>query len=434
MERDFVVTFMGKKCMAHVNEDTDDFYIRLPLREENGQQYYESITRGTIGKEILGEAIGGWQFSSLRVGDPNYRFNFWILDNGRRICNNPDENTNQYRELNGNFSRTATPKTPSEKLAKNVYETIKQAYEASKLGVLSQETAESIGKLRKRRLDSLLKLMGYSDLTKVKEPVTVSKSYFSLRRVGRILEEYENLAFVYPETREDGSIEYLVDYTRIPDKKTVMRSIDSTRKQVELDEAYMDDQDELIDAIREISAVDEFHRFSEYDLSSQDNARWNNYANTLRKVAMLVLKLNYDFLPQRDREIVGDDFTDISDFYLADEISKIIYSTEFEEACKAEDNWMIEQYNSVETPLQEAQEAAGLSTVLRAAIDKVYREVLVSRDEIRESNRLSYIYNKKYNNKGTAIKYPPQEGEWRKKVVDDSGEIPEMEGGAEHDQ
>lgn len=384
MKKFFEVTFRGKEVLAEVGED-DKYFIPLPQREKDGKTYYEYITRSKLGAEVLGEEIGGWEFVSSRKGDPDYKFSFWILDDGRRICNNPDKNPEQYRELPGKFSRTATPKTSSEELSRDVYDTIKQLYEINRLGV----KAEEIGELRTKTLDTLLKILGYSSPSKVKFPMSTQKSYFALRRIGKFLEGYRSLAFVSPEEREDGTKSFLVDYDGTPNREKVIEDTEETTKQLENAVSFIQEQDEWVRTVREISRQEDFYTVDDYSASNADRGGYSNYARMIRKTAQLLLGLNYDLLSKEDRSGISD-LTTLYGIELEDEISSIIDSSEFEAACSFEDKLMIQQCESVEKPLSEAASSTGFSTVLRTSLEKVYRSVVLSRSEkqaaIREYN------------------------------------------------
>ena len=389
MGKTYDVEFKGEKVSAEISDD-GKYFIKLPLRKNKDEnEYYEYIVRDTLKPEVFGKEVPGWRFTSLKTDDENYNFNFWILDDGTMICN--DSTNPQYRKLDKKFSRTAIPQTPSEELAKNVYSTFKQIFDLDRIGVPAKE----VGKTRKLRLESALKLLGFDDTSKVIYPVEPGKSYYSLRRIGKMLEEYKNLAYVSREINDDGSEDFLVDYIDAPDAEKCIDGNNLTLREVRDDENYMQEYDEWIQTIREIPGVRDFLVDIRASKEKTEPNRLAGYMNIVRRSAQMLMGLNEDLIRPEDMDGI-ENLTTLQGIDLADKISELIDSESFEAACIFEDEWVIGECDRISSLIREIDGPIGVSAGLTTSLISIYRQIQMSRDERSKSVKKYNEIRKKF--------------------------------------
>ena len=306
------------------------------------------------------------------------------------ICN--DTTNPQYRKLDQKFYRTATPKTPSEELAKTAFSVIRQVYDLDRIGVPAKE----VGQVRKARLATALKLLGFENTSQVNYPVEPGKSYYSLRKLGRLLENYRSLAYVTREINEDGTEDFLVDYVGVPSMEHCVDGTNITMREVEDDEKYMQDFDEWVQTIREIPGVKDFLVDIRESKEKNEPNRLAGYMNIVRRTGQMLLGLNEDLVDPQDLEGV-ENLTTQQGIDLADKISELIDSESFASACKFEDEWVISECDRVSTLIKEVEGPIGVSTVLATTLLSLYRQLQMSRDEraklVKEYNRMRNIFD-----------------------------------------
>lgn len=404
MRKTYDIDYRGEKVTATIlsdeelkesgrtdGQDVGKYTVELPLRKnKDGNEYYEYIVRDELSPDVFGEAKLGWRFTSLRVGDNDYKFNFWLLDDGTMICN--DTTNPQYRKLDQKFYRTATPKTPSEELAKTAFSVIRQVYDLDRIGVPAKE----VGQVRKARLATALKLLGFENTSQVNYPVEPGKSYYSLRKLGKLLENYRSLAYVTREINEDGTEDFLVDYVGVPSMEHCVDGTNITMREVEDDEKYMQDFDEWVQTIREIPGVKDFLVDIRESKEKNEPNRLAGYMNIVRRTGQMLLGLNEDLVDPQDLEGV-ENLTTQQGIDLADKISELIDSESFASACKFEDEWVISECDRVSTLIKEVEGPIGVSTVLATTLLSLYRQLQMSRDEraklVKEYNRMRNIFD-----------------------------------------
>lgn len=391
MEKKVEVDYKGKKVFAIVQNDGSCF-IELPYRKNSdGKDFYEYIVRDTLPSKIFGKEMQGWRFTSLRMYDENFRFNFWILDDGTMICN--DSVSRPYRMLEKKFDPLATPTSKSETLAKEIYETIKQVKDHE------YETVSMIGDVRKRRLQTALRLLGYDDASDVSFPLEEGKSYLSLRRIGSILEDYRNLSYVRKTVTPNGVENFVVDRERIPRTTHWRDGAVITDQIVSNDVHYMQEMDDLIAEIRTVPGGENYFLGIREDMEKKDPTGYHAYAGVVRRAAELLIGLNPDLVDEETLSgirlesliLPGKQLTELQGMELADEIAELIDSEEFAKACTFEDKWVIEQCDKAEEIL-ENDEKVEQSTALMNTLIGLVRKVQVSRDERRDAVRQYNFY------------------------------------------
>ena len=388
MDKVFEVNINGERVFADVSED-GRYSIIFPLRKDKeGNECYEHIERDVLGKEVFGKEMPGLRFTSTRMYDKNYKFTFWVLDDGTMIWKDTDNNP--YRSLGKKFDRKAIPETSSEKLAKNIYDTFQMAYEYEKIGM----PAEEVGKSRKDRLSTALLLAGYDRVDDVKLPIRPDKSFFSLRRLGLILENYRNLSYVYREENANGEDCFYLDDTKIPYSKHCADSVERDREQMEADKSAMEAHIEWITRVRSFPGAEDFLYGMEGKMREQDPEGWERYSTVVRKTAEMLLGFNLDLVNEENREGI-EDLTGLQGLELQDKISELIDSDEFSKACIFEDKFVISECDRVGSMIQDAKQDVGVSVSLETTLNSLYRQLQVSREERALSVR---DYNNFYRN------------------------------------
>ena len=168
------ITYKGKKVKIQRDEDGN---IRFPKREDNkGISVEESITREP----------NGWKFSAIK-GNGEF-LNFWLYSDRTMVYENARTDGPVVADMKFN------PMLPNASLINGVcyeiYDVMKQVREYEVLGA----PAEKIGKMRKKSLDIVLKMLGYSNPGKVHAQLDESAGYMALSKIGNQLREYKNFS------------------------------------------------------------------------------------------------------------------------------------------------------------------------------------------------------------------------------------------------
>ena len=402
------IEFRGLKATGIL--DPDNPYIELPVRTgTDGKQHQELISRYTLSKEVLGNEKKGWRLISKEIGtegeNDKIDFEFILVDDGSMVGKKGSENV--YKLLQEEkFSKTAIPRTFSEKMALDIYKAIKVLTEY----LWIERTAETVGTERERLLSQELELLGYTSIADVKRILDPDKSYFSLRRIGNLLEEFRNLNYVYKIKNEDGSEAFHLDYDYAPNQGKCPEEIKSTENQISENKRYMDSYKKWRDEVRGVPVTQQFLLGMQDDIKTNNPKDWIVYSTTVKSVAELILSLNKDLL--LSTITTGKDYSNLRtikgregtpDTTLEDVISEVIDSEKFAKACQIEDEWVASQCRSAEKVLSQAEIDVGHSVVLQTELAAVAREVMASRKERDEAI-------KKYNELQEKYIVPKQEG------------------------
>lgn len=369
MAKHFNVDFKGGVASAKVEDGK--YSILLPYRRsKDGNDYEEWITNDTLSEEVFGEPKKGLHFSSVMIGNENFRFDFWILDDNTMICN--DSKNPQYRSIEEKFDRKAKPTTPSEELAKSVYQTFKQVKDLDRIGI----PAKTAGAIRQLRLATMLKLLGYDYNTEDGTIMENNRPYYALRMIGNMLENYRNLGYISREINEDGTEDFIVDYASIPGDEHCIITKEIIEKQMQDSKRYIDSQEEWLEKVRSVPETSGFLSRMEEKMRMENPDGLENYQNVQRKTLSLILGFDKD-LVQSDSE----DLSRLQGIDLQDKISELIDSEEFSRACSFEDEWIISECDKALATFEQMDQSIETSTVLMTKLNGLFSEVRLSREQ-----------------------------------------------------
>lgn len=307
----FEVLYKGKK--ANAVKINNGIYVKLPTRYgESGREFKESISRDSI----------GWKFSSSIVGNAEYSFNLWLLDNGRIGHYNPKEDKMLVTKEPFNPDIKKEGKLYS--IAIELYKTIEQLEAYEKCDISASKTCED----RIKKLESTLKLLGYPRIEDVKFELDDSKGYLALRRIREQLEHYINLgAYIHLEGSRNQE-----DIIRVKVPEAITReAFDELRVPVIEEDSdnrnFMEKQDDKKDILADYCAQ---------MTKKMPYKEWRIYSNVVKKVTKLLLELNADLVSEKYGLQVSD-LSELSENELKDRIYSLINSKEFSMACEIED-------------------------------------------------------------------------------------------------
>ena len=338
----FEVLYRGKKVNA-IKRDKGEIYVILPKRYgEKGNEFKERILRDSK----------GWKFESFLIDNPEYGFNLWIRDDGKLAYRTLDSNkillTKQVFNPNlnngGKLNNVAT----------ELYNVVEQlnAYERRDIPV------SSTCKLRKKRLEATLKLLGYSSIEEVNEELNDSKGYLALTRIRKQLENYINLGeYIHLEGRED------LIRVNVPEgmaREDFINLAIPVTDEYSSDLEYIKEQEEQREQKR--SLLSDYCEEMSKKIPYSD---WLIYSKVVRETAELYLELNAD--------LINDNIPDSSKLagpVLEDRISKLIDSKEFATACDIEKRFAIREgerlIKRVDSILQSADETMRNSSIMNS--------------------------------------------------------------------
>ncbi len=398
MVKNFNVDFKGGTASARVEDGK--YSILLPYRRsKDGNQYAEWIRNDTLSEGVFGESKKGLHFASIRVAYEGFRFDFWLLDDNTMICN--DSENPQYRSIEKKFDRKAKPTSPSEELAKSVYQTFKQVKDLDRIGM----PAKTAGVMRQLRLATMLKLMGYDYNAEGKSVSENSKPFYALRMIGSILENYRNLGYITREINEDGTEDFIVDYASIPGEDHCTISKEIIERQLQDSKRYMDSHDEWLEKVRSVHGAEGILFGMEDRLKEENPEGWEAYQQVYRRTLELILGL--------DKDLVDSDSEDLSRLQgieLQDKISELIDSEEFNDACAFEDRWVIDECNRALEIFEHADQQVDPSIVLTTRLNGLYDQVVLSREDRTKAVAMWDGYRKIFEGKSKIIlRRPPED-------------------------
>ena len=398
-----------KKASARINEEERDdidsrYFVLLPFwTDEKGREHYDYITRAILDKRVFGREMEGWRFTSSIINSRLYMFDFWLLGDGTMLCNEPEENTRQYRMIPGKFDRNKEPRTYAEQTAKMMYDIVKQVYEMDRIGTL----AESVGEVRKQRMNTALLMLGYESPDRVSVRMNEDEAFFNIRRIRGILENYKNMAYVYREQNESGEYSFNVDYDSIPNSMFTMDGVQMTTEETERDNAFMQEHRDWVDAVRSIPGLSNFLSDMENRIGRADPEGYRNYCNVSKTMGEILLGLNPDLVDDRKSLVGVIDLTMLQGDELKRRIRQLIGSQNFQKACEFEDRWYLGECGRVAKVVEETKGELGdraedrLDFLTETTLKETARRLQMSRDEraqaLEEYDGLRSLYFKKMN-------------------------------------
>lgn len=309
----FEVIYKGEN--ANAVKINNSIYVKLPTRYgERGSEFKETIFKDSI----------GWKFSSSIVDKPQYTFSLWFREDGRIAFHNAKEDKMIVTKEPFNPNINKDGKLYS--IATELYKTIEQleAYEKRDI------SASSICEDRLKKLESTLKLLGYSRIEDVIYELDDSKGYLALRKIREQLKNYINLgAYVHLEGSKN---EEEIIKVNVPDRMT-KEDFDELRVSVleeDIDNRnFMEKQDDKKDILADYCA--QMSKKMPYK-------EWIVYSNVVKKTTKLLLELNADLVREKYGLQVSD-LSQLTENELNERIYSFINSKEFSRACEIEDRF-----------------------------------------------------------------------------------------------
>lgn len=375
----FEITYRGKKIEA-TKHDNGDYSVTLPKRYgKDGSELSETISRDET----------GWCFSSSVVGNPEFFFNLWLRDDGKVAYRNSTDE--ELHVSDKPFDpKVKDPKDPLYAVTKEVYDVVAQFFEYEKLGI----PASKINDLRKLKLSTALKLLGYSTTDEVRGELNDSASYFVLGRIGKQLEEYINLGvYVHNEGIKDGKEVLKVKLPEGNPKDIIMESARPVASELAGDRDFITTQDELLDRHRNFV---EDHCMNMSRKVPYDD--WQIYSSVVRKTAELLIELNYDIVRSLNKQGLPD-YSRLTRNELADKISSLIDSREFSKATDIEDRFIIRETKRLERKVKsfegELVERCGSAEVAKKSALGITLGAL--KEEALATRKERHTYSSQYN-------------------------------------
>ena len=309
-------------------------WSRIRARLTKGGGVYVDLPSRIGYRDSLVLEDRGWRYSSTQDDCIDYYFHVWLKDNGMVSWANDMTRGIQY--VRDPFDPDAPNAGLLNDTVLKVYTIAKtiRDYQARKLPI-----AEAY-ELRKKYLDTTLKMLGYDSIDAVGEELDESKAYLPLNRVVDCLENYKHLGgFVY-------SLEKLGDYDMYTQRfkeditrEEVLEYMQSIQEQVDSNIEFMQKHDKDLALKRRI--------YPDYrdNMSKKTGIYiWDDYKEKVKSVALLLLELNADILTPKQREkLEVPEFEVIDQVCADDKIAKVIDGKAFNDACKVEDEIAYEE-------------------------------------------------------------------------------------------
>ena len=336
----FEVLFRGKKAIA-VKKNNGEIYVNLPVRRsKQGNEIRESISRDA----------NGWKFSCFVVGNSDISFKVWIMDDGRIACYSSKEKKHVIAKEK--FDPNTKKDGQVYNIAKELYKTIQQLEEYKKSDIPVSATY----KLRREKLKTTLKLLGYDSIEQVNSELDDSRCYLSLSRIGEQLEHYINLgAYVHYEGNINDEDTIRVNIPEGMSREDFIGLVSPVTEEFFADKESIGQQEDKIRERQEIipDYCTQISRKIPY-------AEWLLYKRIIQETAQLLLELNADLLSTNERNGLTDS-SSLTGTELEDRISKLIDSRDFSKACNIESRFLV-------------REATRLVKEAEAIISEVYEQ------------------------------------------------------------
>ena len=219
-------------------------------------------------------------------------------------------------------------------------------------------------KLRKKKLETTLKLLGYYSIDEFNTEIDDSKGFLSLATIGKQLENYVNLGeYVHYEGRKNEE-----DVIRVNVPKEISREQFIETAMPVTEECAQDL--EVIEKIdQKTSVLPDYGAKISTKIPDED---WIIYSRVVKETARLVLELNADLVNQ-DSEVEVMDCSQLTGQELEDRISLLIDSSAFSKACEIEKNFIKREaqrlIEKIDSMLEGMDEATYHSSVAKALID-----------------------------------------------------------------
>ena len=376
---------------------TGGVYIDMPLRYGR---------RGAILRDSIVREQRSWRFSSTQDDCIDYYFHMWLDDNGTLSWTNDMMYRREY--ASGKFDPNYPNAGVLNDTAIKLYNVTKRIEDYQKRNLPTREIFE----LRQLYLKTALKMLGYDSVDSVGEKLDDSRGYFGLTKVVDALENYVDLSRVVYSLGKAG--DYDLFQSRIGEDATrenVLEFAKPVKYQIDELVKYMKERE---DGLKEKRLI-----YPEYKKQMSIKAgeyTWDEYEEKVKSVAMLLLELNADLLSEEQRTKFGiKQVMFVEAIESKDKISKLIDTTEFNNVCGIEDEFVYEEaeelvrrinvLNSSDNPAKDIFSREDIVRLLSSELGEL--------EERKQSVTLQQTIHKKYYSK------KPKEAKKLEKVLED---------------
>lgn len=257
------------------------------------------------------------------------------------------------------------------------------------------EALQEIEELRKRKLGSVLYMLGSSISGRKVGKMDVDYNYKALSRIGEELENYVNLIPLYKKETDPKNGDTVISFNEEISKEERDESIKQVEQELEADVDFIRQQDDLGDRARDL--LEDYGKGMDKKISPEER---KNYEYVLNKTFRLILGLNYDLIdPEKFYGL--SDLTGLQGEELQDKISAIIDWRPFDEACNIEDRFMISESDRFVEKVNEIKDSdiSIATTGIGKSLEELGEEVLESNKDRVARDKQYKKYNKIIENK-----------------------------------
>lgn len=371
----FLVEYEGKKIPVQ-KDGRGSIFVLLPTRYgDRGSQYRETITHESR----------GWRFTSTQDNDIEYYFHMWLKDDGCIAW------TNDMTYSIQSFSEPFNPNYPNAGVlndtAMQLYTIVKQIEAYQKRDIPANELLL----LRQYYLNTALKTLGYDSIESVIANENCSEKCLGLNKVACLLEDYKDLSnLVFSMDEICGEDVVVCMAPENVDRKAALEFGIPVREQIQDNIQFMQEEAELSDKRKVLPS---------YRTKMEDKVgiySYDNYQNAVKDAALLLLELNADLLTEDQRKILGiPEHNTMDEMALKDRISKLIDSTDFNAACKTENEFAYEQSQELIRRAKEIQN--GMTFGTPTINPTILTQIITDENKCADGRKRALDNNERYN-------------------------------------
>lgn len=373
--KNYKVDLKGQELLV-CKDEKGNYTIQTPVKSDNkGNKYRESISNDQY----------GWRFTSVKIGDENDVFNFWLQKDGKMLYSS---------QRDGKILVVPTNDERYQKLGKFVYEAVKASLQKEVELLKNCDMPQ----LRREKLESELALLGYPSIQAVNYEQHDCSGFMVLRQMGEILEHYKTLGMVYRGSH--GIVVNRAELPKVTDEQ-VRHDEAELMAQAAHNQRYLTQQLEWLSTVRSVPGEETFFMGMKEKLSPEE---WDMYSKVVRRTAEMLIAINADIIPSNERRGIRD-FSTLQGVRLEDEISSLIDSKSFAEACHIEDKFVKSEVENFAQSIEEMQLEANPMTKYSSITTALYARKREA--ETMRADREKYIKNyEEMNNMVKQIKRP----------------------------
>ena len=373
----FEVVYEGKRIPVQKSE-RGSIYAVLPTRYGD---------RGSAFRETITHEDRGWRFTSTQDDCIDYYFHMWLKEDGRIAWAN--DMTYSIQEFSAPFNPYYPNAGVLNDTALQLYTIVEQikAYQKRNLPV------NELLLLRQYYLNTALKTLGYDSIESVINNDNNQGAVLGLNKIACLLEEYKDISYLVISLGEiRGEETVLCIAPDSVDRKVALERGVPVKDQIQDNIEFM--QNESKDIINKRKVMPDYRK----GMEKIGIYTYDNYKNALKNTALLLLELNADLLTEGQRKELGlSEFKPMDDLALKDRISRLIDTKDFDNACKAENEFAYEQSQELIKRAKELQSKVAEGTPV---IDLTsLTQMILDEEKLSFGRKKSLDNNERYNPK-----------------------------------